>query len=177
MEIREVHLRRLKRIIRSTILGTVIGLSINGCTQQHIRVSFHHDKSDQELVSFVENINSLSNGKMKMNTDKNRIGFKKDMRFFFDESKVIAGTCNYVLPFSFEIDINKSTWDRAGYMSRLLLVAHEMYHCVCKNIGHDDREDLIGCPESYNHPSMPPTICVNMNSEKYLKQVEKGCEL
>jgi hypothetical protein len=114
---------------------------------------------------------------MSMDTTKNRIGFKNHDQMHHGKDKTVAGTCNYVLPASYEIDINKETWNQASYLSKFLLVAHEMYHCVCKNIIHDDSEDLIGCPQSYFNPSMPPVVCLQYNYERYLKQVEKGCEL
>lgn len=167
----------LFRIARAAIIGIIAGLLVNGCTHQFIRTSFHHEKSDPELLEMVQIINRFTEGRMSMDVDKNKIGFKDSMEMFYDEEKIIAGTCNYVLPLSYEIDINRDTWKRSSYMSKFLLVAHEMYHCVCKNIVHDDREDLIGCPQSYFHPSMPPVICIQHNYERYLKQVEQGCEL
>jgi hypothetical protein len=125
----------------------------------------------------VNTINTFTEGRMSMDTSKNRIGFKATMEMYNDKDKIVAGTCNYVLPASYEIDINKDTWIRSSYLSKFFLVAHEMYHCVCKKIIHDDSEDFIGCPQSYFHPSMPPVVCIQNNYERYLKQVEKGCEL
>jgi hypothetical protein len=167
----------LFRIIRAAIIGIVAGLFVNGCTHQFIRVDFHHKESDPELAEMVDTINRFTEGRMSMDTSKNRIGFKNNDEMHHEKDNIVAGTCNYVLPASYEIDINKETWKRASYLSKFLLVAHEMYHCVCKNIIHDDSEDLIGCPKSYFHPSMPPVVCLQHNYERYLKQVEQGCEL
>jgi hypothetical protein len=167
----------LFRITRAAVIGIVAGVFVNGCTHQFIRADFHHKQSDPELSEMVDTINTFTEGRMSMNTYKNRIGFKNHDQMHHSKDNTVAGTCNYVLPASYEIDINRETWNRASYLSRFLLVAHEMYHCVCKNIMHDDREDFFGCPESYFNPSMPPVACLQLNYERYLKQVEKGCEL
>ena len=165
------------RVVRAAIIGIVLGATLNGCTHQFIRIDFHHEKSDPELVEMVDTINRFTEGRMHMNTEVNRIGFKENDQMKESDDKIIAGTCNYVLPASYEIDINRDTWKKSSYLSKLLLVAHEMYHCVCKNLIHNDSEDLIGCPQSYFHPSMPPVVCLQHNYERYLKQVEQGCEL
>ena len=163
----------IKRItLYSTAL--LIGLLINACTVRAFRFTHDYDDSDAELMEYVARVEEISEGRMRFSKSRGRIGFKPYMRIGEHD---VAGFCSFVLPMGYDIDISKLTWDYSTDASKFFLVAHEMQHCVCTNIAHDDREDLYGCPESYFHPSMPPVLCLQMNMKKYLDQVKKGCDL
>lgn len=162
------------RITRAVFIGVLLGLSTNACGLQGVRPRHMHDESNVELVYYANIVAAESNGKMRLDPQYSRIGFRDSMSYL---GKSVAGFCAWVLPLSYDIDISRETWLRSSYENKVLLVAHEMYHCVCKNIIHDDREDNYGCPESYFHSSMPPSQCAKDNFNKYLKQVAKGCDL
>lgn len=166
--------RWIFRITRAAVIGVVLGLMVNGCALQSVRTSHMHEESNAELLYYADLVADISGNKMRIDPDYGRIGFRDSMSY---RGKGVAGFCAWVLPLSYDIDISKETWVRSTYENKVLLVAHEMYHCVCKNIVHDDREDIYGCPESYFHPSMPPVYCAKEHFDKYLQQVAKGCDL
>ena len=55
----------------------------------------------------------------------------------------VAGTCQYGRYISNHVTIDKSFWNRAGYLSREFVVFHELGHCVL-NRDHDESKDANG---------------------------------
>lgn len=61
------------------------------------------------------------------------------------------------------VTIDSDYWAIAGDKERLLLVFHELGHCVLQH-GHDkDLDPTTGCPLSVMNPYLPTEWCYNNN--------------
>lgn len=167
-------MKSLTRILLLTIVGILI---VGSCTSlPYIRATHRHNKSEPELMEFVKLVNLHSKGKMgDMGIS---IGFVPNYSLTDDEGikRTILGSCHSVLLIFPEIDINEKTWYTMDWTDRFLLIAHELNHCECKNIGHKNELFSDSCPKHYMHKTSASLWCVKKYRNLYMKQVAKGCE-
>jgi hypothetical protein len=167
---------KILRLINIAILSSIAGILFNSCTTETIRFSYHHKKSNEELLHYVDLIQAL-NTELSLPAD-GRIGFKKNLESFLFSEQRILGSCNYVLPtMEVEIDISRSLWKSLSYYEKVLLVAHELRHCVCPDFGHKKVTPLFGgCPGHYMNAYSPGFACSKHYFNVYLQQIKSGCK-
>ena len=86
--------------------------------------------------------------------------------------------CTFVLrKLTHEIDISQKHWYTLTDKQKLLLVAHELYHCKCVKPGHISGEFSDGCPSTYMDSAIPNYFCAEGRWKDYKKQIAKGCNL
>lgn len=143
------------------------GVSTGLLQNNGVRVVPIHKVTDKEIQPYVDAVYYFSDGRLHEEGLKLRFRDRSQMW-----KNSVAGTCYYWLN---EIDINKNAWDYLAKKDRFLLIAHEMYHCVC-NKGHDERIYADGCP-SYMGTHMANKTCVDAHFKDYLNEIYKGCDL
>jgi hypothetical protein len=165
----------ISKVIRAALIGITIGLIVNACTTEAIRFSHHHDYNDEELIHYVDLVKLVSKDLMLPETG--RIGFKNNITHILELERGILGTCNFVIPsMEIDIDIDKNLWKMLTYYEKLLLVAHELRHCVCVDIGHPKTETFDdGCPKHYMNAYSPGIYCSREHFNHYIQQIAKGC--
>lgn len=112
---------------------------------------------DPELKPYFEEVAELSNGNLDGIT---RAGFGEK------ESKVL-GRCWNTWG---EISINKKNWTNLDHRGKILLIAHEVAHCI-KGCKHVNWVDEMGCGKHFMHYQSKGKWCDNVNWKEYLEQM------
>lgn len=123
-------------------------------------------KTYPEVEEIRDKISQISNGKL---------GKNKYFKFNFKrEDSNFLGRCHL---YSGIITINENYWETLTRNDKVHLIAHELYHCECLSLGHDNRLDSENiCPKSYMYPSQTTQSCASFYNEVYLNQIKKGCD-
>lgn len=145
----------------------LISIFANSCsTMKNFK---EHDKPKGELAEYVGLVMTLSKGDLY--NDNITIGFKNH----FDlnpKGGMTIGRCTFHIN---EIDINKEFWLIATHSEKLILVAHELNHCVCYK-GHTKKKFKDGCP-SYMGATHPSDKCMKDRFRDYINKIRQGCDL
>jgi hypothetical protein len=134
------------------------------------------DGIDPELEDPLAMVYLVSNGTLSRTIK--HVGFFKEETEEEDGYKVI-GTCSWftnwdniaLIP---QIQLHRETWGRYTNTQKIILLAHELYHCECDG-DHKDEYFEDGCQAHYMHSYMPSKSCINDHWEEYSKQIKKGC--
>lgn len=150
-------------------LLNVIFISVMAGSCSTVRMLKDHRGIDREFSVYVGYVMALSEGSMYENDVT--IGFK-DHDYMNPNGESVIGRCH---PFIKEVDINRLYWNVASHEEKLILIAHELNHCVCFG-SHVTYKLEDGCP-SYMDAKQPSEKCMKNNFKKYLDEIRKGCDL
>ncbi|MCG3175379.1 MAG: hypothetical protein MOGMAGMI_00308 [Candidatus Omnitrophica bacterium] len=85
----------------------------------------------------------------------------------------VLGECNGLAQ---TIYINSKYWDSLDEREKLILIAHEFYHCNCFKFKHEDVvSSSEGCPESYMSANAGTRYCTFLYFQQYTNQIAQGC--
>lgn len=127
----------------------------------YLITSFFVPFSNNELSSFIEE-------------NKHLIPLAhSNHAYFVDNDNLEIGRCNPIMR-TITIDINY--WKKSTYKEKILLLAHEYYHCNCLKSHNDSIDNTVGCYNSYMSSYSQSKWCVDLKFEKYLKQIKQGCD-
>lgn len=162
----------LYRIFRGIVLGFFGGVLLTAIFMYFdgaLRITEKHKESDVRIKPYVDKIRSLSTGFMKFDIN---VGFGISNK----KASTVIGTCTLsLIPLKYEIDINPLYWKIATEREKLLLIAHEMRHCLCKEFIHNNEKLSDGCYKSYMSKYTANKQCIKKHYKKYLSEISKGC--
>lgn len=126
----------------------------------------------------------------------NGLEFKNTVNIGFKKVTIdgAVGLCYYGSKFR-EIEIDPEYWNRISYISKTVLVWHELSHCYCKR-DHDYDKDKVyptpkeiesqgkkiegyykdKCPLSLMYPIVVDELCFVMHSDDYAREQFQRCE-
>lgn len=116
---------------------------------------------DPAFDYYVEKIYVLSDGNLD--------GSKIHINFGEPLWNSNAATCYPWIP---EIVISKRVWEREKPISRTLLLAHEITHCLNKKLLHINGLDKFGCAKHYMHWQMNDISCDRYKFKNYVEQMK-----
>jgi hypothetical protein len=92
------------------------------------------------------------------------------------EGSEIVGMCHPLVLSDLrpEINLNKNYWNAATEEDRLILVWHELGHCLCLAF-HDSSIFEDGCPKSIMSPYVPSRTCIGMHFPEYVEDLQRRC--
>lgn len=153
----------MKKYLLSTLKGTVLGFILVFLT---VKCSYLIPKEkSSELDYYVSEFFQ----DMNINRTSFDIGFIDKFHFPFPES--VIGVCSGSVIF-----IEKPWFTKSSVILKRTLVYHELGHCVCKIIGHDDSKvNENGCEKSIMNTEIPYSGCLKWNWSRYLKDLRKKC--
>ena len=85
----------------------------------------------------------------------------------FSSSTKFAGSCKF-LPYV--IQINPRIWYNYDTIQRLGLVYHELSHCTCFRLKHNDKLLEDGCQASIMHSKLNNSKCLKKHWKKYIAE-------
>lgn len=163
-------------MIYRIIIYIIIFIASLSCSTGFIRFKDSVEPSE-ELEKYRHYLVKLSNNELG-NSRKILLGFFKNNPEPDSEGNYVIGTCSFTLEsFCGQIEINSLYWSQATFVQRILLLAHEYYHCQCMSLGHNNKILDDGCPSTYMSPKASSFECLNRHKLRYLKQLKKGCYL
>ena len=125
-----------------------------------------HEKIDHDLEFYVDMVYELTDGTLGGKIE--RMGFDKEL-----DNKIL-GTCYHLTD---EISIHPENWKSLSEKERILLVAHEIAHCECKQEHVESKSEKSWCPEHFMAPTAGGAYCSRIHFDKYIKQMKKvDCE-
>lgn len=76
-----------------------------------------------------------------------------------------------------QINIDKKYLDknRNDYLEIKSTIYHELAHCECGIIKHDDVELSDGCPASIMNTNVIPNVCLRRYWTQYVKRLKEDC--
>jgi hypothetical protein len=131
------------------------------------------DDVHPRLEPYVSQIKGMSKGRLGSQVTRMGFGTLKTRK----GGQVVIGRCEFLYMNGFQIIINESSWDDLTSDEKLLLIAHELYHCECNARGHNDHKDELSCPKFYMNSSIPNMHCIRNNFDSYMSQIKLGCDL
>lgn len=160
-------MKNLKISLFTVMTLILVAIFSNSCSSVKIFKEFGEPKG--ELAVYVGYTMAMSQGDLHNNNIT--IGFKNHFDLNPDGGMTI-GRCH---PHINEISINRQYWVYATHTQKLLLIAHELNHCVCYT-GHVVKKFKDGCP-SYMSTMQPSEQCMKANLNAYMEEIKKGCDL
>ena len=135
-----------------------------GCTLGVINLS--KDKNIEEVRKRVE---VLSDG--ELGTANVALKFDKI-------DKDSAATCFYNSVYKTgRVDIDKNNWYRLSGRQKTVLVAHELVHCECGEMGHVKGQFPRSiCPKSIMHTHVIEDFCLWIYWDKYVEEMKLKCK-
>jgi hypothetical protein len=135
-----------------------------------IKFTGSHKAVDPELKKYVYDFS-----KEVKKLHKVRIGFK-DITLKIGKGNII-GMCTFsVYPLGPEIDIDRGYWKQATSLERRALIYHELTHCYCTSLLHD--ESIMpndSCPASIMYPSSFDEQCLEQYWYEYIIDLRQIC--
>jgi hypothetical protein len=162
------------RFIKACLIGTTLGLIVGACSTDFIRIDKKHKTRNASLEQIREMLYDITN--KKLGDPSISLGFmkKEDYEKFYPD--IVVGTCNYALASQVpEIDIRKDYWQWYNTRQKLILLAHEYFHCQCPFFGHIEGDMKDGCPKDFMNPMLPGRVCIRKHWQHYEKQIKEGC--
>ena len=160
-------MKKFKVLLFTAMSLLLICVVANSCsTMKNFK---EHGEPKGELAEYVGLVMTLSKGDLY--DDDITIGFKNHFDLNGSTGMTI-GRCTFHIQ---EIDINKQFWIIATHIEKLILVAHELNHCVCFK-DHITKEFEDGCP-SYMGSTHPSQKCLDDNFNNYINEIRQGCGL
>lgn len=151
------------------IVYTLLTLIILSCTGKFIRIRSTHNQTNEELMFYASFVEKASEGALSI-TRGDSIGFVEHI--FRD----VIGSCNFLpLSLSWEIDIRQDFWRYIDTNQRILLVAHEIKHCQCFVLFHDDELLDDGCAKSFMTTNLQEAYCSRKHFTRYIEEMKRGC--
>lgn len=138
-------MNKLYYIVNTILIIILIG-TLFGCGKKELRIA-------PEFATQFNHFNNIAR-------QNNIIIDNLTIEFGIRDNIKLAGEC-----FSGEmpkIYINQITWNKLTNNQRLVLVMHEMGHCILK-LQHNE-EVKNNCPVSYMFPSVLTNNCIEQNS-------------
>ena len=160
---------RLFRALTIGLLGGFLLMVVIAYLDGAWRFNRKHVRTHPEIKPYMDRVYKISGGKIS-----NKI--KAGLYISPKKNKNVIGSCTLsIFPLEYEIDISPLYWAVANDKERLLLIAHEMRHCVCKEFVHYDDKFQDGCHKSYMSAVTESDKCVNDHFDDYLTEISKGC--
>ena len=168
---------------------------LTSCSSDIVRVHPQKKGIDPTFTPYIRDYSNIINSKNHKyrHIYDQRIS-KLSVNFVnFKESTI--GRCHWLLNGEFEIEIDKSYWDRAPFVSKQFLVYHELEHCIrfrmhthedsykknvwqyieriAQMLGLIPEKDYFqdGCPNSIMHPSDAGGWCHFAHYDEYIKDI------
>lgn len=114
----------------------------------------------EELTHYVNEVYRLSG--------ENLDGRNLNYRFIRNQGAVL-GSCNLALG---AVEIGRDSWDYMTERERIILIAHEVTHCV-KYMDHIILDFSNGCRGHYMDEYMTSKHCIYRDFYKYVKQMRE----
>jgi hypothetical protein len=165
------------------------------CSSEAIRVHPKKRGVDPVFVPYIKDYSNIINSKLDGSEYIYDQRIKKLSINFINFEGSTIGRCHWLLNGEFEIEIDRTYWERAPFLSRQFLVYHELEHCIRfrmhtheeiykKNIWEyiehlAQRMGLIpekgyfedGCANSIMHPSDLGGWCHFAHYNDYVKDI------
>jgi hypothetical protein len=127
---------------------------------------------DKELKYYVDYVKQLSSDFSEVDS----------VTFYYEKpknksDKYFIGFCSFNFNnWANYVKINRYWWDKASDRERIILMAHELKHCSCKdNWKHIDYKNESDCGANYMSSFLPNPFCIRLHYNDYIKQIRRGC--
>lgn len=116
---------------------------------------------EPEIKEYVQKIYEIS--------ENNLDGRHLEMRFkTYEDKDLTIGQC---FPFKGIIHINRERWKTMSEKNRIVLVVHEVTHCVKFELHLGDYDTSLLCPRHYMYKTAPSQHCFPFYYKEYIKQM------
>ena len=155
-------------IVRGIVLGLTISTLVSSCGSSPVlKFKPEHPVMEEEVKHYVKIVEKLSGG---------CLGKLRYAGFFkTKQDDNLLGRCTFIVPFfEPEIELVRSKWHKLNYEQKVVLGAHELYHCEVswfQGIGHKEGLDDWGCNVSLMAPNADSKWCTNRKFKDYVKEM------